>query len=521
MALEILYTEWLHPRPRSSPRSVPLSVLDAGCARFAPTGAIWIFDHSRLPADELGEQLKTSFVKTLEAFPHLAGQLKWAPWRRHGLHTERFGRAMVDVGSDHESGVEWTVARLHRRASDVALSAAERSSRNQIWINHDFPQSQLLSSKTPLALANLKTWEGLPAMIVQLTILDDNGFAVAVKLAHPLADATSLMTFMNHWTYNNRAHQSNSVSPPPPPSPVFDPQQIDAQAAGDIDASQPDQELVRKARTLPIHRFDWWATSAEGYPSFLIQTSENSKPEDEQLLAEAMKEHSSVPPWETWNLLSSVTHAIVHFTPAQMEALRAKARQYDPRVSRLDAVLGHVWSVINRARGLDNSDADVFMNVTLGVRTRVDPPLPNEFMGSPLMLAHVAARGKDAASTDTGITGQLASRIRSTIEQFTPQTMAAVLHNAAYELCPQRFWQAFLGRNHVLVTAWLRLGVYDVDFCVDGNKARYAHPVMPPMDGCLQVMDGASGDGGMDVSLYLESGAMGKFLEDEHLQAFV
>jgi hypothetical protein len=83
---------------------------------------------------------------------------------------------------------------------------------------------------------------------------------------------------------------------------------------------------------------------------------------------------------------------------------------------------------------------------------------------------------------------------------------------------PQRLWRAFLGRKHVIVTSWLRLGVNDIDFISDGKPPRYAHPIMPYMDGCLQVMDSATGDGGMDVSLYLESGAMARLLEDAHMR---
>lgn len=40
---------------------------------------------------------------------------------------------------------------------------------------------------------------------------------------------------------------------------------------------------------------------------------------------------------------------------------------------------------------------------------------------------------------------------------------------------------------------------------------------MPKMNGCLQVMDSGVDDGGIDVALYLDAEAMGRFLLDKQL----
>ena len=521
MSLEILATERLLPKSLPGPRSIPLSLLDAQSARFAPTGAIWIFDSSLPSQESLVRNLRESFLATLAHFPHLPGQLHWAPWQRDGDHTSRFGRPMVIFGSGHDPGVEWTVARLRRKASDLAPDAATRCAGNQVWVATDFAQADLLSSQTPLALRDLKTYEGLPSTLVQVTLLDDGAVAVAVKIAHPLSDASSLMTLMQHWAY----HCRKSIRPDQvadsdqsfPPAPIFDPQILDARAGGDIDSAHPDAELVAQARALPLHRFDWWETSAESYPPFLAATSNNSKPTDPGLLAAAKQAPAAIPPWKTWDLKAPVSHAVIHFTAAQVDALRSKVQQVAPRASRLDALLAHIWSSINRARGLGDSDEGVFLNMTLAARARVDPPLPDTFLGSPLIMAHVGAKGREAAATSKETAGLLASRIRSCLNEFTPQAMSAVLHSTAHEVSPQRFWQAFLGRNHVLVTAWLRLGIDELDFFGTGLPPRYVHQILPLMDGNLQVMDGRSSKGGMDVSLYLESGAMAQLLNDPSL----
>lgn len=93
-----------------------------------------------------------------------------------------------------------------------------------------------------------------------------------------------------------------------------------------------------------------------------------------------------------------------------------------------------------------------------------------------------------------------------------------MLHDAAHEVAPQQLWQAFLGTQHTLVTSWLRLHLYQVDFDGRGQTPRYVHAVMPKMDGCLQVMDAGVEDGGIDVSVYLDAEAMQRLVEDSQLR---
>jgi len=95
---------------------------------------------------------------------------------------------------------------------------------------------------------------GLPGTIIRLTTFDCGGVAVAVKMAHVLADAQAMVQFVNNWARVNR--DILAQAPIPRLSPVFDPSLIDRAAAGDIDAAKPDPEIIRAARTLHINRFD-------------------------------------------------------------------------------------------------------------------------------------------------------------------------------------------------------------------------------------------------------------------------
>ncbi|EHK45645.1 uncharacterized protein TrAtP1_012671 [Trichoderma atroviride] len=513
---DILETERLRPafRPQTASSTV-LSILDATVVRFAPTGAIWIFDHDK-PSEMVG-CLKDSFIKTLEAFPQWAGQLQWAPARENGSHTERFHRPMITYGLDSDPGVEWNVVQLDSSPASVAPEPALRAS-DELWIE-TFPQSSLMMSSTKLALHDLETFQGLPSMVVQVTLLGSSGFAVAAKMAHPLGDAHALVLFMRRWASICRDGLTKQDLTKDLAYPIFEPSSLDSRAAGDIDAHDGNPELISKARSLPLHRHDWWDTT-DGHPATLGQSTINSKPKDAALLQKAMMSPAYPPPWESWHISNPVTTSIIHFTGDELEQLKKSATWTTAKVSRLDALLAHVWAGINRARlPLLKSDDEVFLDFTLGIRARVSPSLPETFVGSPLVLTYIGSPIGNVAAEDTKI-GSIASEIRTCLDRFTPEAVAAILHEEAHEVAPQRLWRAFLGRKHTLVTSWARLGVYDIDFVGNGLRPRYVHAIMVAMDGLLCVMDSGTLDGGVDISLCLESETMERFLKDGKLREF-
>ncbi|KAJ5960131.1 uncharacterized protein N7479_007281 [Penicillium vulpinum] len=504
----------LRPAHQLTPTSTPLSILDATVARFSPTGAIWIFNQpAKLDQKILIDNLRISFIETLSKFPQWAGQLQWAPVNPKGKHTERFNRPLIVYGTDADPGVEWTVIEHPLRPDEIVPTSEERASSTAgAWIGDNFNQSLFISS-TPLALANLHDYTGLPGMQVQITLLQDGGYAIGIKLAHCLADAQALMVFVHLWAYNSKQKFGTQPESPPMGEPVFDPALLDSCAAGNIDSSEPDPDLVITARKLPLHRYSWWDTADEGYPQFLIPTTENSKPPPAEIDPKRVSP-SEPAPWLSWDFSKPVRYTQLHFTGEELSKFQALALNTPGSrsdISRLDALLAHLWITIIRARGQKDSPRPVYMNLSLGARPRVSPALPDTFIGSPLFLTHV---GGTASSAYQEKLGETSSRIRETMKGFTTDAVGAMLHDAAHEVSPQRLWQGFLGPEHTIVTSWLRLQLYEVDF-VGRNKPRYVHAIMPKMDGCIQVMDSGVPDGGMDVALYLDGVAMGRLLDGD------
>lgn len=144
------------------------------------------------------------------------------------------------------------------------------------------------------------------------------------------------------------------------------------------------------------------------------------------------------------------------------------------KVSKHDALLAHLWSLIISARRLP-ANTTSYLDLTIGVRARVDPPLPDSLLGSP--ICHVAI--PSTSPTSSKIEGYpervganiLARRIREYLGKFGTEEISWILHDRASEVAPQRLWGACLGREHVLLTTWVRAGVYDVRFW-DGEGGR-------------------------------------------------
>ncbi|KAK7755426.1 hypothetical protein SLS62_002653 [Diatrype stigma] len=577
------------PTKPEQPQKTPLSILDATVARFAPSSAIWLFEElpNAVSETEFLETLKSSFVEVLGEFPQWTGQLKWVEARLGGKHTERFNRPEIVWGTAEDPGAEWnTVNHPLLRIDAVVPGPTAWTSGTGVWMATDFPTDAMVSA-TPLALHDLRTYKGLPALTVQVNLFAGGGYGIGVKLAHMLGDAQSLLVFVSQWaaksqnaflhTINNNNH-AGGVAPAAPIStimgpPIFDPAALDARAAGDIDASAADSQLVATARALPLHRFDWWDPAL---PSYLAPLADVSRPPPE-LLAVAgpgADELQTPAPWSTWDLTRPVSRAVLHFSKAEIENIKAAAVREnadittttgynaDPgthgtsevQISRLDALLAHLFETINRARFGRSDDAaaaaepedegkggavttrEVFLNVTLDARRRVSPPLPEMSIGSPLFLTYVKAtllevggkrpsgegegEGDDSVDSSGGVVmsqslGTTARKLRQTMLRFTPDKVAAMLHDAAHEVSPQRLWQAFAGSHHVLVTSWLRLPLYDIEF-VGGQRPRHVHPAFTLIDGIVIVRDSApDGDaaGGIDVDLFLDSEAMLRLLE--------
>lgn len=504
---ELISRTRLFPDPPLNPTHTPLSIIDATVIRFSPTAAIWLYEQT--PSLDT---LATSLKVTLNAYPQWAGQLHRASYIPQGDHTQRYGRLMLTYGEQTDPGIEYIIASSPHNLRSLHIQTASDG-----CTMANFPSDELLSHTTPLALHNAIDFEGLPSVVVQVTTFSDGGAAIAVKMAHPIADAHTLLRFTHDWASVNKSTLANA--PRPVLSPVFDPLLLDRAAAGDIDASHPDPAILLLSGKLPQHRYDLWA-SAKDCPSFL--DSATSIPPT--LLPEDVGPMGNVLPWSDWDMTAPVSRYFIDFEPAELEGIWVNGSS-ESNVSHLDALLAHVWGLIIRARGL-GEDEPYYLDVTFGLRDRLSPPLPSNYLGSPLTLTKVVATGRQGTMHHLA---EIATSIRSSLKTYNPSSLSALLHEYAFASDSGRMWNAFFGQRNTIVTSWLKLGVRDIDFGT--GVPVYAEAVMPSVDGLIQVMEGVSSqlnesdsknwyNAPVSVSLHLRTDVMEKVLQDPELRKY-
>ncbi|RDW86881.1 uncharacterized protein DSM5745_03523 [Aspergillus mulundensis] len=533
--VNILKTTHIFPSRQSNQITVPLSILDAVVTNYAACAAVWFFD-APTSGNENGNldwpsSLQQSLAATLSFFPHFAGTLSKITHvsdpNNYGYgdldHTKRYGRLHVTYGAETDPGVEFGTARSETRLDEIVPDPAKRKSADFRAWDLSCPANVFLpdGNKVPFVGG---TSSGSPVLI-RITQLGCGGVAIGIRIAHPLADAQALSVFMKRWSFEHSIlfgdgpSDSPSTSRPEPPSPMFSTQLLDSRAAGDIDALSPDKTILANSRSLPSARHDWFYPASEGDPDRNLPPG---------LTRSIIKSPGTPMPKEDWDPTIPVSHTKLHFTAEQTKKIWEAAGGSEVGVSRHDALVAHVWSAINRARGLGSDDRDVSLYYTFGLRKRLG--LPSSSMGSPILLTAIRMPGKEASNARslTPEKQNVATRIRGNIARYTEDALSARLHDLCFEVAPQRLWEAYLGYRHVIFTSWARLGLYEVSFGGLG-RPRFVEPYMPLLDGLLCLMEGRPGskteygnakhwcDDGVDVAVSITTEAMERLKKDPEL----
>ncbi|KZL81257.1 transferase family protein [Colletotrichum incanum] len=537
LEVEIKVTKTERVFPKTVPRheqAIPLSLLDSTLTNFAHTNAVWLFEPlTREEVLDLDEHLRHTLGTTLSSYPQWVGQLKsidvlddaLVPDEAKGfpVHARRFRRVYTHFGIAADVGVEFVSATSSATTNSLYLT--ERTEAQPLWDRKDgnfgkfVPSSDVAHALHPNE-PDTETGLRKPIMAIQCTTLSDGGLVLAIKTAHPLADITALVRFVKDWASVSRAVVEGLASPVP--TPVFEPARLDNLAAGDINAEEPDPAIIRRTESLPLHRYDWWAAPGKP-PTAFLNTAKPVPPAGKPI------------PWTEWDLEAPVSDYTVHLTKEQVDFLWKEATNGteadSPRISKHDAVLAHVWSCIMRARqlGIGKDDGPVYCNLALGVRSAFK--LGEDFIGSPIMMMNVELPYSQVSCVESGNTTgamvYIARKIRDTISRINnPSSLADHLHSVAYEKSPQRIWQAFLGRRHIVVTTWARAGIYDVNFGL-GSRVRYADSVVPNLDSSIVIKEAPSSpreffsgtrpswtDSGVDISVHIATDDMERLLKD-------
>ena len=208
--LEFLSRVAVQPsRPSFTKGTIPLSIVDNSVANFSETGAVWFFSAPSPASNTLlndthplsSEHLALSLAETLNPYSHLAGQLDFIANTTD--QPTRFGRLGVTRPGP---GVSFSTAKSPQPLLSL-LPSKPHLSKTPIDTP---PNTSLLNAAAffpddPLSLHDLKTTAPLPSTQITHTTHSCGGISLAIKIAHPLADAQALCTFARDWALTNRS----------------------------------------------------------------------------------------------------------------------------------------------------------------------------------------------------------------------------------------------------------------------------------------------------------------------------
>ena len=100
-----------------------LSIIDAACANFTPTGALWFFDALEKQASSNSEHFSQSLCRTLHAFPQFEGRLR----RVNYVHEEAYNRLEICYDDDRAPGVQFDTARSVLKLENIIPSADQQA----------------------------------------------------------------------------------------------------------------------------------------------------------------------------------------------------------------------------------------------------------------------------------------------------------------------------------------------------------------------------------------------------------
>ncbi|KAJ4825695.1 hypothetical protein Tsubulata_046551 [Turnera subulata] len=207
-----------------------------------------------------------------------------------------------------------------------------------------------------LPMEGVRNFEGVskPLLVVQVTELEDGVF-VGVAVNHAIADGVAFWHFMNTWSEISR-------------SPIL--------SAG----PHHHQELLSQ----PVPVFGQWFLDGIERPIRIPADS----------LYQRTTGTSNSAPWQV---------RIFHFTKESIAALKAQANaesnsiggNSSVSISSLQAILALFWRSITRSKRLEAHLEKTLCNVTMNVRQRLRPQLPDKYFGNAIIIESATATASE------------------------------------------------------------------------------------------------------------------------------
>ncbi|KAF5531819.1 transferase family [Fusarium phyllophilum] len=484
-------------------KSVALSHIDTWHSK-GRSSLVWLYPgpHETVQPSELVENLRVSLSKVLNKFPQYSGKLDYTVPTDSSTQSKRL---CLTWGTENDPGVHYVTAAA---ASPLtALLPSARTSNRSVDASGSYAWDR--TGRSCIGLWPAVPLNKLYETCIQITTFECGGFSLGITMNHALADATTVIFFVKHWSKTHELMFNPRTPQPSLAEPYFAPHLVDQHITADLEGEKEAKRL-EKAHQLPTLRNETYDMKPEELPTRLE-------------LSETYSVGDQIPVGD-WEKSGNMRSYMLHFSKVDINALWETAKeQAGPCVSRQAAIVSYIWLAIIRARGWDKRDVEEPINLfmTLDVRRRIG--LADTLLGSPVSVTHISFKGDDSISKSHGL---LANKIWTTLSMYDAEALDATLHHVSTSL-PLISPAIWLSGWSILYSSLCHTNMYDVIF--HGIRPALASPAFAGMGGMIGLIKSKptettklqeTYEDGIDMFFELDKASAAKLFSDPTLSMF-
>ncbi|KAH9624447.1 hypothetical protein KSS87_008877 [Heliosperma pusillum] len=222
-----------------------------------------------------------------------------------------------------------------------------------------------------------------------------------------------------------------------------------------------------------------------------------------------------------------VTDRVFFFSSKSVALIKAKANSDGriPNVSSFQSLVSFIWKSITRGRNQSSDDQEIVCNVAISTRTRVHPPLSNDYIGNYVMHVKVICKVGELLSHDLGwVANLLNNAIRAKDSNSVDDDLSMIAHLITTPgfLCSTKNVDIHNVpvSNNIVIGGSARFNMYGLGFGLGKPIAIRMGPGNKP-DGKVNASQGCEEGGSVKLEISLKEEHMSALEADHDFMTFV